>query len=529
MPKRRILALAAALCCLTSRPADACRVLQLEFTPGSSLQVVVWLEDGAGKFVDTIFITRMTGVYGLGNRPGMMDFNSEWMWPYGRRESVFPIWAHRHGKTYPKLIFQNEKDDALSHLIEESSREPFYCRPLLTSEGEVSADTGTCATTNPVYTDKGKFSSETSLYPPRNDVTYDDAIDHRDVAMFGAVNDLDAVSRATPPAERPFSLMYAMPSDLPSGDYWVLIEVSKEYDQNAHYHYPSPPKIPYAQYGRAYRGQPSVLWKVPIKLDGKGHTELSRDYVGYGDPDGIDGQVNPPDQTVETLVEGSGAKRLLLMDSPEGMYRFRASLKPSEDGIAPATPQTPSVVDVAHNEATIRFVAPGDDGIEQTVTGYDVRYLAGEPMTEENFMTRGLSAAVQIVPRKAGSEQVFTIAGLMPETHYWVGIQAHDDCLNNSPIAVVEVTTVKAESQQVDACFVATAAWGSLMAKDVHILRRFRDAILRSQAVGEIFVEAYYTFGPAVARVIRPSKTLRALARAVLTPAVGLAKRSLRP
>src|SRR5258708_5918032 len=48
--------------------------------PGS--QVVAWIEDANGVFVDTIFITAQTGTYGLGNRPGRMDFNSGPYWPY---------------------------------------------------------------------------------------------------------------------------------------------------------------------------------------------------------------------------------------------------------------------------------------------------------------------------------------------------------------------------------------------------------------------------------------------------------------
>src|SRR5687768_12561596 len=82
---------------LPPRAAEACRVLELSFTPSDDLQMVVWIEDAAGNYVDTLFITRKTGTYGLGNRPGIMEFNSQFLWPYGRRLSVFPVWAARHG------------------------------------------------------------------------------------------------------------------------------------------------------------------------------------------------------------------------------------------------------------------------------------------------------------------------------------------------------------------------------------------------------------------------------------------------
>ncbi|MEM9490026.1 MAG: hypothetical protein AAGC55_12840, partial [Myxococcota bacterium] len=51
----------------------ACRVVEVAMTPSPDLQIVVWLEDAAGNFVDTLFITELTGTYGLGNRPGIME------------------------------------------------------------------------------------------------------------------------------------------------------------------------------------------------------------------------------------------------------------------------------------------------------------------------------------------------------------------------------------------------------------------------------------------------------------------------
>ena len=69
-----------------------------------------------------------------------------------------------------------------------------------------------------------------------------------------------------------------------------------------------------------------------------------------------------------------------------------------------------------------------------------------------------------------------------------------------------------------DACFIATAAYGSKLAGEVSALRAFRDAALRSNLPGEIAVEGYYTFGPLLARTIAPSETLRRAARAALAP-----------
>ena len=99
------------LFCAVSAPATAvadegvCHVVDVQLQPqkrtdlrpGKQLppQIVIWVEDAAGNFVDTVFITQQTGTYGLGNRPGRMDFNSAPLWPYGKRITTFPVWAEK--------------------------------------------------------------------------------------------------------------------------------------------------------------------------------------------------------------------------------------------------------------------------------------------------------------------------------------------------------------------------------------------------------------------------------------------------
>jgi hypothetical protein len=72
-------------------------------------------------------------------------------------------------------------------------------------------------------------------------------------------------------------------------------------------------------------------------------------------------------------------------------------------------------------------------------------------------------------------------------------------------------------------CFIATAAFGSPMAREVGVLREFRDDVLLPRAAGRAAVAAYYRIGPAFARVIAHSDTLRALVRAGLVPMIWLA------
>jgi hypothetical protein len=112
----------------------------------------------------------------------------------------------------------------------------------------------------------------------------------------------------------------------------------------------------------------------------------------------------------------------------------------------------------------------------------------------------------------------------LPQTTYYVGVRGFDECLSPGPVTLFSFTTLAARGGEVDACFVATAAWGSLLEQHVQPLRALRDHVLRKHPLGELAVEAYYTFGPALAEIIRPSDELRALARSGLAPLVGTAR-----
>ncbi len=503
-------------------------MIELDFTPAPDLQVVAWLEDAQGQFVDTLFITEATGRYGLGNRPGIMEFNSEYLWPYGRRETVFPVWAHKRGVTYPRLVFQDGFDRDLSHAFSKSSTESYYCRPFRSDEPvrDRSIDTGTCATV--AFTDKGKFDGTAqSRYPPRADLSYQAGTDHPDVLMFPELNDLDAVSRATPPGNAPYSHAVAIPGTVPDGEYTVWIEVSQEFDPNTHYRFPSPQLQAYGDYGEAYRGQPSIVWKAAVILDSTPRRTTVTDYAGYGDPDGVDGMLRTPDMTITSGVEGSGAGRLLLTSGEGGMYRFAVSALASDAGEPPSMPQTMSVIALEPSLAKVSFIEPANPSTGGKVKGFEVRLGLGKPLTPDN-VTEGRIVPLKIVPAGPGTVQTIEIGGLLPETQYWIAIRAQDECLTSGSAAVIDLVTPRFDPPAVAACFVATAAYGSPMMAEVGLLRGFRDRLLRRVVVGEIFVETYYTFGPALAGVIRPSPTLRQLARGALAPLVDLV-RELRP
>jgi YVTN family beta-propeller protein len=103
---------------------------------------------------------------------------------------------------------------------------------------------------------------------------------------------------------------------------------------------------------------------------------------------------------------------------------------------------------------------------------------------------------------------------LEPYTTYRYRVRAYDDAGGLSGYSN------EVEKRTKDDCFIATAAYGSLMEPRVVTLRHFRDAYLIPHALGRVFVRTYYATSPPIANYISRHETLRAAVRAGLLPLV---------
>jgi hypothetical protein len=531
-----MLAQAALLMAAFGQTSGTARTLEVHFTAAGDPQIAVWLETADGGFVDTVMVTRLVGTFGLGNRPGRPDFGGGYLWPYGRREQTLPVWAHRRGQLYDRIVFQDCKEDWLGWHELVSSGEPFYCRPMTALEMDV--DTVSCPTTN-FSTDKGipmrlldpGMSSdcadvfarydERSVYPPRNDLSArDPGRDWSGVLEYGGMNDLDAVSRATPREGEPFRVSYALPDGLADGAYVLWVEVNQQWDENPFhsYAYFVDPRL--TDYGTANIGQPSVVWQVPLTVNATASVSRALGYAGYGSPTGEDGDVRAPDGTITTDTPGSGEGRLMVREADGAPYRVQVRYTPNTACDVPAEVRGLRVVATDWAYVDVAFV-PADP---TSVAGYELRYAEGQGSItdDDGFVTAQPGPGVSLGAE--GMQETLRVPLPWPETAYTIAMRSRNHCGGTSPLTTVEVITAAREFATVDACFIATAAWGSKDQADVATLRRFRDDVLMPSAAGRAFVAAYYAASPPLADAIRDSAVAKAVTRAALRPLVWLAE-----
>jgi hypothetical protein len=78
---------------------------------------------------------------------------------------------------------------------------------------------------------------------------------------------------------------------------------------------------------------------------------------------------------------------------------------------------------------------------------------------------------------------------------------------------VIEGTTTLHFTTGIPSCFIATAAYGTPTAKQIDVLREFRDDVLLKSTVGSRLVDLYYQLSPPVANFIAGNELLRTLVR----------------
>jgi uncharacterized delta-60 repeat protein len=158
-------------------------------------------------------------------------------------------------------------------------------------------------------------------------------------------------------------------------------------------------------------------------------------------------------------------------------------------------------------------------GVAYSVAPYPV--LKSTASTTTTTTTTSTTTASTIDVAKEGSTSDGTgfgrypsiLEGLTPGTHYYV--RAYGVTSDNIVYYGNQV-----EFDTKDACFIATAAYGSFLDPHVQILRLFRDRYLLNNEPGRIFVHLYYHYSPQFAEFIADQPVLRWVVRIFLFPFV---------
>jgi hypothetical protein len=98
------------------------------------------------------------------------------------------------------------------------------------------------------------------------------------------------------------------------------------------------------------------------------------------------------------------------------------------------------------------------------------------------------------------------LEGMSPDTQYnfTAQLKYDDTIIDGAPLQF---------TIGVPSCFIATAAYGTPTAKQIDVLREFRDDVLLKSTVGSRLVDLYYQLSPPVANFIAGNELLRTLVR----------------
>ena len=428
--------------------ATAQRLMQFQFTPAPRAQIAVWIESADGSIFQTILLTEAVARRGIGNRPGALEMNSGFRWPYGRREGALPIWAHRRvmagGMPFNRVIFRDRQSEGDASQAPTGSGpgagpygdnpDSYFCLSFQRANSEKEAlDAVACASL--FNSDKGRYITQAeisagysepielangmgdryplsmeSLYPPRRDVqaassasNFPDAA-HYSTDVAAIIPNIDAITTATYPGA-PQTILFTAPDDWVSGNYVAYVEVNVEGDYNDNFgptEYPTPQEPAGAwdtwaqSFGYPYRGQPSVVYTIPFSIGTSGnYSAAAPTYMST-----VDGRGDTPILPISAQITddpsghpGSGADRLLKMG--DGARVKLAVRAPGFcDGDVPPTAiaglQVSNYHDTKYTDqwAHLHFIAPSDDrGIDH----FDVR-VSTMPITDEASFLAGAPA-----------------------------------------------------------------------------------------------------------------------------------------
>src|SRR3989339_2094934 len=113
-----------------------------------------------------------------------------------------------------------------------------------------------------------------------------------------------------------------------------------------------------------------------------------------------------------------------------------AAIPPAADTTAPAQVNTLATSNLTQTTITLSWTSVGDDDATGTAASYDIRYLAGSPITGSNFATAN-QVSNEPAPRAAGNGETVTVTNLTADITYYFAMKVLDEVPNTSVLSNV--------------------------------------------------------------------------------------------
>ncbi|GEM_PF-2153532 len=166
------------------------------------------------------------------------------------------------------------------------------------------------------------------------------------------------------------------------------------------------------------------------------------------------------------------------------------------------------------------FIGAGSNYVDLPINSTDVSSFSVSPKRIESLKNEQTYYFRAAVVDAAGNVGYYTAAADNNDCTRGVN-PASTTCRTATPGEVVGVLSQSS-------CFIATAAHGSNMSREVELLRDFRDQRLQSSAVGRALVQLYYRLSPPLAQALERHPEWKPFVRTALTPVTALARWVLR-
>jgi subtilisin family serine protease len=142
----------------------------------------------------------------------------------------------------------------------------------------------------------------------------------------------------------------------------------------------------------------------------------------------------------------------------------------------------------------------------------------------------GASGNFSVIATLEANVTTYSNTGLLPATTYYYRIHASGTSSGDFNYSNIDSATTLSSSSGGGGgggggggpCFIATAAYGSILHPHVKALSDFRDRYLLNNFAGKAFVRQYYKYSPPAADFIKKHGSLRFITRVLLTPLVML-------